>query len=91
MKQWISANGGMLAVLAVALAVVAAYGEWRIGVAVDAALAEKNFPSDATIAEIKGHDTAQDARMDGFESHQEFTDQQLQDMARILMRRPDAQ
>ena len=91
MKKWISENGGMLAILGVFAVLLGAYGEWRIGVAVDAALAEKNFPSDATIAEIKGHDTAQDARMDGFESHQEFTDQQLQDMARILMRRPDAQ
>ena len=91
MKSWISENGGILAVLGVAVLVLAAYGEWRVGVAVDNALAEKNFPSDATIAEIKGKDDAQDVRMDGLEARQNFSEEQMRDMGRILMRQPEGQ
>ncbi len=91
MKAWISENGGMLAVLAVALAILAAYGEWRIDVAVADALADLSFPSDTTIEEIHGTNKAQDVRMDGFQSHQEFTDAQLRDIGRILMQRPDGE
>ena len=35
MKDWISANGGILTVLGVAIVLLGAYAEWRIAVAVD--------------------------------------------------------
>ena len=89
MKNWISDNGGMLAVMAVALAILAAYGEWRIGVAVDAALADKNYPSDATIATINGELDVHESQITHMGERQDFTEEQLRDMANILMRRPE--
>ena len=88
MKSWISENGGILTILGVVVVLLGGYAEWRIDKAVDNALAERNFPSDATIAEIKGVDTAQDTRMDGLESRQNFSEAQMRDMAQILMRQP---
>ena len=88
MKSWISENGGMLAVLAVVAVVLGAFADWRIGVKVDEALAKVSFPSDATIEQIHGKNDAQDARMDGLGDRQDFTEEQLRDMAQILMRRP---
>jgi len=58
---------------------------------VEAELAKLSFPSDATIAEVSGKINVNSTRIDGVQNRQEFTEQQLLDMASILRRRPDAQ
>jgi hypothetical protein len=42
MKKFFSDNGGMLTVGGIALIVIAAYGEWRISVAVEAEFAAED-------------------------------------------------
>ena len=51
--KFISENGGLIAVATVGLVVLAAFGEWRISVAVDEALAAKGFATSDKITEIQ--------------------------------------
>ena len=82
--------GIVVATSAIVLAVGAAYMEWRISVNVDEALTNKNFPSDATIATVNGKINVHATRIQGVEDRQDFTEEQLRDMANILMRRPES-
>lgn len=54
MKQWISANGGILAVLAVVALILGAYNEWRIAVAVQAKFDEAGLISEDRVKGIEG-------------------------------------
>jgi hypothetical protein len=51
--SFIKDNGGLIAVATVALVVLAAFGEWRISVAVDEALAVKGFATSDKITELQ--------------------------------------
>ena len=74
-------------------AVLLTLGGWLVTLyidkAIDDALAELSFPSDATIAEINGEIGIHATKIEGLGDRQDFTEEQLQDMARILMRRPE--
>ena len=73
MKQFISNNGGMLAVLAVVGVILAAYAEWRIGEAVsakiDAVTLQQISPDkieaiEGDIKEVRTQHSADSERMD---------------------------
>ncbi len=74
-------------------AVILSVGGWLLKIwiddAVEKALAELSFPSDTTIAEIRGRNDVQDAKIESNTKRQDFTDQQLLDLADILRRRMD--
>ena len=51
--SFLQENGGMLAVLGVAVVVLGAFADWRIGVKVDEALAAQGFASSDKITQIE--------------------------------------
>jgi hypothetical protein len=51
--SFVKDNGGMLAVLGVAIVVVGAFADWRISVKVEDALAAKGFATSDKITEIE--------------------------------------
>ena len=70
--------------------VVLGVGAWLLSIWIDAAveaaveaeLAKLSFPSDTTIA-------VHENRITNVESRQEFTEEQIRDLGRVLMRRPE--
>lgn len=51
--SFVKDNGGMLAVLGVAIVMVGAFADWRIAVKVEDALAAKGFATSDKISEIE--------------------------------------
>ena len=51
--SFVKDNGGMLAVMGVAVVLVGAFADWRIAVKVEEALAEKGFATHDKITEIE--------------------------------------
>jgi hypothetical protein len=52
--SFVKDNGGMLAVLGVALVVLSAFADWRISIKVEEALANKGFATSDKITDIQG-------------------------------------